>query len=165
MMKRLIALLLCLLMCVPMFAGCAIEFDEKNTKKEDDDKGAYITMYLTDEVYNFDPALAFNNEEAESIVSLLFTRLFSLDKNGKLQYELAKSYTTAENEKTNEYTLTIKLNGPTKPRSPLMTLFTLGSACWILRIPSLPQQCFMTSRTLAPSRRATALLMTWVFTH
>ena len=53
MMKRLIALLLCLLMCVPMFAGCALEFDEKNTKKEDDDKGAYITMYLTDEIYDF----------------------------------------------------------------------------------------------------------------
>ena len=105
MMKRLIALLLCLLMCVSVFAGCAAEGED-----EDEDKGAYITMYLTNEIYNFDPALAYNNDDAESIVSLLFTRLFSLDNKGKLQYELAKSYTTAENEKTNEYTLTITLN-------------------------------------------------------
>ena len=104
MMKRLIALLLCLIMCVSVFAGCTTEGED-----EDDDKGAYITMYLTSEIYNFDPALAYNNEDAESIVSLLFTRLFSLDSKGKLQYELAKSYTTAENEKTNEYTLTITL--------------------------------------------------------
>ncbi|MBQ7339007.1 MAG: hypothetical protein IJW40_11230 [Clostridia bacterium] len=104
MMKRLIALLLCLIMCVSVFAGCATDGTE-----EDDDKGAYITMYLTNEIYNFDPAYAFNNEEAESIVSLLFTRLFTLSEKGKLQYELAQSYTTAENEKTNEYTLTIKM--------------------------------------------------------
>lgn len=104
MMKRLIALLLCLLMCVSVFAGCTAEGED-----EDEDKGAYITMYLTNEIYNFDPALAYNNDDAESIVSLLFTRLFSLDNKGKLQYELAKSYTTAENEKTNEYTLTITL--------------------------------------------------------
>ena len=32
-----------------------------------------------------------------------------LSDKGKLQYEFAESYTTAENEKTNEYTLTIKL--------------------------------------------------------
>ena len=37
---------------------------------EDEDKGAYITMYLTNEIYNFDPALAYNNDDAESIVSL-----------------------------------------------------------------------------------------------
>lgn len=109
MMKRLIALLLCLFMSVPFFTGCAIEFDDKNSKKKEEDKGAYITMYLTNEVYNFDPAYAFNNEEAESVISMLYTRLFSVSKSGKLEYELAKSYTTKENEKTNEYTLTIAL--------------------------------------------------------
>lgn len=109
MLKRLTALLLCLIMCVPIFAGCAIEADTNAPKEENSDKGAYITMYLTDEIYSFDPAYAFYNEEAESIVSLLFTRLFSISEKGKLQYELAKSYKFAENEKTNEYTLTIKL--------------------------------------------------------
>lgn len=101
MMKRFIALLLCLVMCATAFVGCA--------EKDEDDKGAYITMYLTNEVYSFDPAYAFNNEEAEQIASLLFTKLFTLTEKGKLKYELADSYTTKSDEKTNEHTMTIKL--------------------------------------------------------
>ncbi len=104
MSKRIVALLLCLLMCVSVLVGCTprIKFDS-------DIKGAYITMYLTDEVYNFDPAYAYMNEEAESIVSLMFSRLFTLNSNGKIQKDLAKEYEYSENEKTKEYTLTITL--------------------------------------------------------
>lgn len=102
MRKRFVALMLCLVMVTAAFTGCSA--------KDPDDKGAYITMYLTDEVYNFDPVYAYNNEEAESIVSLLFTRLFTLDKDGDLQYELAKKYTTKDDEKTNEHIMIITLN-------------------------------------------------------
>ena len=100
--KRIIALLLCLVMCLPMFVACADKADE-------DDKGAYITMYLTDEIYNFDPVYAYTNEEAESIISLMFIRLFSLSTKGKLQYELAKDWDYDEDDKNKEYFMTITL--------------------------------------------------------
>lgn len=102
MRKRLLALLLCLVMCLTALVGCA-------QTKNDKDKGAYITMYLTDEIYNFDPAYAYTNEEAESIVSLMFIRLFSLNSRGKLQYELAEEWDVKEDMKNKEYTMTITL--------------------------------------------------------
>lgn len=102
--KRIVALLLCLMMCLSMFVACA-----DGGKEKDEDKGAYITMYLTDEIYNFDPVYAYTNEEAESIVSLMFLRLFSLNKNGKLQYELAKDWDYTEDEKNKEFYMTITL--------------------------------------------------------
>ena len=104
MSKRILALLLCLLMCVGALVGCS-----GRIKAGSEVKGSLITMYLTDEIYNFDPAYAYMNEEAESIVSLLYSRLFSLSSNGKLQYDLAESYETNEDEKTKEYTMTITI--------------------------------------------------------
>ena len=102
--KRILALLLCLLMCAGALVGCT-----SRIKAGSETKGALITMYLTDEIYNFDPAYAYMNEEAESVISLIFSRLFSLNSKGKLQYELAESYETNEDEKTKEYTMTITL--------------------------------------------------------
>ncbi|MBE6621254.1 MAG: hypothetical protein E7625_07850 [Ruminococcaceae bacterium] len=104
MSKRVIALLLCLLMCMTALLGCS-----ERIKADSEVKGAYMTMFLTDEIYNFDPALAYMNEEAESIVSLLFARLFSLDANGKLKYELVEEYEINEDDKTKEYTMTITI--------------------------------------------------------
>ena len=104
MSKRVIALLLCLLMCMTAMLGCS-----ERIKADADVKGAYITMYLTDEVYNFDPALAYMNEEAESIVSLLFARLFYLSADGKLKNDLATEYEINEDDKTKEYTMTITI--------------------------------------------------------
>ena len=46
MMKKAISLILCFLMILTVFAGCA-------KKKDENDKGAYVQMYLTDPVYNF----------------------------------------------------------------------------------------------------------------
>ncbi len=101
--KRIVALLLCLVLCLPTFVACA------NKSGNGNDKGAYVTMYLTDEIYNFDPVYAYTNEEAESIVSLMFARLFSLNNEGKLQYELAKSYEMKTNEKTGEVYMLLTL--------------------------------------------------------
>ena len=83
MIKRILSLFLCLLMILTALAGCAKEKDEN-------DKGAYITMYLTDAVYNFDPAAAYGNESALRVVSLLFDNLFVLNENGKVKNALAK---------------------------------------------------------------------------
>ena len=102
MFKRIFALLLCLLMLIPCLASCAT--------KNEDDKGAYITMYLTDEIYDFDPANAYLNSDAANVISLLFDTLFTLDANGNLQKSLAKDYRIVENAEENLYTMEITLN-------------------------------------------------------
>lgn len=102
MMKRVTALVLCLLMLVPVFAGCA--------EKDENDKGAYIRMYLTDQVYDLDPARAFMNESALKVVSLVFDNLFVLDDNGKVKKSLAKSYEIKEDDNAEEYEMIITLN-------------------------------------------------------
>ena len=103
MMKKAISLMLCILMILTVFAGCAKERDEN-------DKGAYVYMYLTDPVYNFDPAYAYTNESSLKIASLLFDTLFILDDNGKVQKSLAKDYKILEDEKADEYKMIITLN-------------------------------------------------------
>ena len=102
MLKRIFALLLCVLMLVPAFASCA-----QNTG--DEDPGAYITMYLTDEIYDFDPAKAFYNSGTVNIVSLLFDTLYTLDSNGNIQKLLAKEDTRYVNE-NGENVMHITLN-------------------------------------------------------
>lgn len=102
MIKRITAFLLCALVVLSCFVSCG-------NKINTDNPGAYISMYLTDEVYDFDPAYAYNNESALRVVSLLFSPLFSLDENGKVKNELVKSYEIDEDVKASEYKLTLKL--------------------------------------------------------
>ncbi len=103
MMKRVISLLLCVLMLVPVMASCA--------KKEEgeEDLGAHINMYLTDPVYDLDPAKAYNNESALRIVSLLYDNLFVLDDKGNVKKSLAKDYTINEDPNSGEYEMIITL--------------------------------------------------------
>ena len=103
MMKKIISLALCLLMVVSIFAGCAQEKDEN-------DKGAYIRMYISDPVYNFDPAAAYGNDSALKVISLMFDNLFVLNENGKVKKSLAKDYEIKENDETQEYSMIITLN-------------------------------------------------------
>ena len=102
MIKRITALMLCALVVLSCFVSCGSDINSDNP-------GAYISMYLTDEVYDFDPANAYNNESALRVVSLLFAPLFSLDENGKVKNELVKSYEIDEDPKASEYKLTLKL--------------------------------------------------------
>lgn len=87
MLKRIVAVVLCAVMSVATLASCTV------TKKNEDDKGAIIRMYMTQEVYDFDPAYSFKNDAAQKVVSLLFSGLFKINENGKVEKELAKSYT------------------------------------------------------------------------
>ena len=103
MMKRVIALILCLLMVIPIFASCG------NSEEGEEDKGAYINMYLTEQVYDLDPAYAYNNESALKVVSLVFDNLFVLDENGKVKKSLAKDYEILEDEANQEYEMIITL--------------------------------------------------------
>lgn len=111
-MKRFISILLCLLMVIPLLVACQDTTDKTNPaeEEEEEDKGAEIKMYLSDIVYDLDPAYSLNNKSAQKLVSLLFAPLFSLDANGKVQKNLVKSYKIVENEEAQEYKMIIVLN-------------------------------------------------------
>ena len=94
MMKKIISLVLCLIMVLPLVVSCA---------KDSDDKGAQISMYLSDPLYNFDPAAAYGNESALKVVSLIFDNLFVLDESGAVRKSLVDEYEIIENEKENKY--------------------------------------------------------------
>ena len=102
MIKRITAFLLCALIAVPCFVSCGSDINADNP-------GAYISMYLTDEVYDFDPANAYKNEAALRVVSLLFAPLFTLDEDGDVEGELVEDYDIYENKGTGEYKLTLHL--------------------------------------------------------
>ena len=103
MSKRIIALLLCAFMLIPCFSGCS-------EKLEEGDLGAYITMYLTDDIYDFDPANAYYNQDAQNVVGMMFDTLFKLTEDGKVKPSLAKKYSIKENADKNEYYMEITLN-------------------------------------------------------
>lgn len=100
MMKRVVALLLCLATLVLCLAGCS---------HGDEDKGAYIRMYLTQPIYDMDPLTTFDNEDALQIVSLLFVGLFEADEDGKPQKSLVDDYKYVADKDENKYTLTLTL--------------------------------------------------------
>ncbi len=93
MKKRIIALLLCLAMTVSVFAGCAGSIDA-----DSEYKGEQIIMYLSENIYNLDPACSYTNASLRSIVSLIFDTLFTVDEKGKVSPSLAKSYKTEERD-------------------------------------------------------------------
>ncbi|MBE6547700.1 MAG: hypothetical protein E7667_02315 [Ruminococcaceae bacterium] len=104
MMKRAISLILCLVMCLSMmtFISCS--------KKEDEDyKGETVIMYLSENIYDLDPANAYYDESTRNIVSLLFDTLFVLDEKGKVKGSLAEDYEIIEDKKSNEYKMEITL--------------------------------------------------------
>ncbi len=104
MMKRIFALLLCAatLLTSLAFVSCGNERDE-------DDKGQYITTYLTDNVYDLDPARAYTNEALAKVVGLMFEPLFKLDEDGKVKKNLVKEYVIEENKAADEYTMKLYL--------------------------------------------------------
>lgn len=80
-------------------------------KKDSDgnlDRGAVINMYLTDEIYNFDPQVTVNDDSALKILSLLYEGLTTLDSNGKWQYAMMESYSETKNDRDG-YSITIEL--------------------------------------------------------
>lgn len=104
MTKRIIALFLCLASLVAVCTGCAGSIDSMS-----EFKGQQITMYLTDNMYDLDPAHAYTNESTRAVVSLLFDTLFVLDENGKVKGSLAESYTVEEDPEADEYFMHIEL--------------------------------------------------------
>ncbi len=100
MMKKVIALVLCCVMLLPCFAACS---------HGEEDKGAYIRMYLSEPIYNFDPLVAFNNADALQIVDLLFEGLFEADEDGDPKKALVDKYEYIVDEEEETYTLVLEL--------------------------------------------------------
>ncbi len=107
MAKRIIALLLCLITCVSLFAACG--GSEEEDEKAIEDKGQYITMYLTENIYDLDPANAYYNEATRTIVGMMFETLFKLDEKGKVQKGLVDNYYVTEDETAGEYKMYLEL--------------------------------------------------------
>ncbi len=108
MTKRIFALLLCVatLLASLTFVGCS--------EKDDEDKGQYITTYLTTNIYDLDPANAYNNEAVAKVVGLLFDTLFKLDDNGKVKKSLVDDYVIKENKELGEYKMHLYLKEDAK---------------------------------------------------
>ncbi|MBR6727211.1 MAG: hypothetical protein IKM08_03380, partial [Clostridia bacterium] len=107
MMKRVIALVLCLatvLLCFTMIS-CS--------DRDLNDEGAFIRMYLTEPVYDFDPLKAYTNEAAMQLMSLIYEPLFYADEDGDPQGALVDDYDYEEDEEKGEYLLTLELNATT----------------------------------------------------
>ncbi len=103
MMKRIMSALLCLIMVLSLVACNKTSNDDENA-----DLGAYVHMYLTDMVYDFDPAHAFYNESALKVVSLLFDTLFKLE-DGKVKKSLVEKYSITEDLNNQEYKMYLTL--------------------------------------------------------
>ncbi len=89
-MKRILALVLCMIMLVTALASC--------TTLEEDDKGAVIDVYLTNEIYNYDPAFGFTDASCAKILSLVFEGLTRLDSEGNWEKALMKDYEISQDD-------------------------------------------------------------------
>ena len=90
-MKKILSLLLCFTMILVSLVSCG-------SKEEETDEGAQIKVYISEPIYNFDPAEAYKNDSALKIVSLLFDNLFVMNEKGKVEGSLAKSYKINKSE-------------------------------------------------------------------
>ena len=100
-MKRIICLALAVLMLCGVLVSCST--------LEGDDKGAIIDVYLTNELYNFDPALAYTDESMVKVLSVLFEGLTRLDDDGDWEKAMMDSYEYVTDEEKGEYKLTVEL--------------------------------------------------------
>ena len=87
--KKILALILC--------AASLLTFVSCSTLVGDD-KGAVIDVYLTNEIYNFDPAYGFTDASTAKILSLIFEGLTRLDEDGNWEKALMKSYEVSQDD-------------------------------------------------------------------
>ena len=73
------------------------------------DKGPSIPVYISDEIINFDPAFAYNDDAAVKILSLLYEGLTKISASGKVENAMMKSYKYSQQE-DGTYMMEIQLN-------------------------------------------------------
>ena len=84
-MKKITAMILTL----AMILGAALTLASCG---KPEDKGAEISIYLGEEIYDFDPSEYIVDSNAEALMSLLYDPLFTTDENGKISCSGAKKY-------------------------------------------------------------------------
>ena len=97
-MKRIIGLLLCVTLLVGMMSiltGCG----------KSEDEGAYISISLSDVVFDLDPTEYYVSDNAAQLMSLIYEPLFTLNKKGKIQLAAAEEYEIDKEERTITITL------------------------------------------------------------
>lgn len=102
MVKRLLAMLFCIAMLLSTFTGCS-SYDP------DEDVGETLNLYLSEEVYDFDPMYAYRSESAMQMAELMFATLFKIGDNGKLEKDLVKKYEIVNDSKKEIYRIDIRL--------------------------------------------------------
>lgn len=103
-MKKILvfALALCMLLTAVSFAGCS--------KKDTEDKGAIIQMYLTTFPENLDPTeVSYGTADSVKFFGLLYEGLFSMNEDGKLEKVLADEYEYYVDARDNTLKLEIEL--------------------------------------------------------
>ncbi len=109
-MKKVLSLVLAMLMVVSVLAGCTtLEKDPSDPEGKKYDKGAIIDMYLTTEIYNFDPQLSITDDAQLKIFRLIYEGLTTIDEDGKWQKAGMKSY-KIENDTDEEFSILVTLN-------------------------------------------------------
>lgn len=88
-MKKFLAIILCLASLLTLVSCSTLEGE---------DKGAVIDVYLTNEIYNFDPAYGFTDASTAKILSLIFEGLTRLDEDGNWEKALMKSYEISQDD-------------------------------------------------------------------
>ncbi len=104
MMKRLFALTLCLLTLLTA-VGCA----NRDKLQGEEDKGAFVNMYLGTEIYDFDPQIPQNNDSAIKVISMMYEPLFRVTENGKVEKALVDKVEIKENPNKGEYQMLLTL--------------------------------------------------------
>ncbi len=84
-MKKIVSLTLCVLMLAGILAGCGSKLSET-------DKGSVINMYLTNEIFSFDPATSYTDASCAKILSLIYEGITVLNDNGKYEYGMMDRY-------------------------------------------------------------------------
>ena len=75
-LTRVLCLVLCLMMLAPTLVACGAK---------ELTYGPQINMYLSSEVYNFDPAYAYLDVSAAKVLGLMYEGLFTIDNKGNLE--------------------------------------------------------------------------------
>lgn len=105
-MKKVLSAILCLCMLASVcisFAGCGEKYDEDYT-------GPIIPVYFAEMPTTFDPHLAYLDNTAASVLSLMYEGLYKYDANGKVVKGLATGYKWIEkDDKTNTYIIEISI--------------------------------------------------------
>lgn len=101
-MKKIISILLLAAMLSTTLAGCG-------STLKGDEKGAAVNVYIGNEISDYDPALAYNDDSAVKVLGLIYEGLTRINEKGKVENAMMKSYKIIEDAEKNEYKMQITI--------------------------------------------------------